>query len=240
MKTMIYSDYKTVRSILLQLLVIALIIASILAIPFGDVVASTAMVVAIIDLGAVMNLCAYDDTSDWQRFRLTLPLSRTQVVLGRYASVVLIMIGSAVVAAIIGFVLQMTLSTLGVEGFTLEPLSLMLPEMAIAVMVATCLALLAVAVALPFIMRFGMTKATRFIMVAMVLLYVLGLQGFSSVNSGGMALESLLTSLAGSAASNEALLGSLVGLAGGALLVACVVYVVSAFVAIRLYKTRQF
>lgn len=89
MKAMIVSDFAVLRSALLQLLGICLVIALFMGYVMGAV-GTAAAIAAMIPFTGLFSLAAYDEQNNWERFRLTLPLTRRQVVFGRYASIALL------------------------------------------------------------------------------------------------------------------------------------------------------
>ena len=88
MKAMIVSDFAVLRSALLQLLGICAIIALFMGYVMGAV-GTAAAIAAMVPFMGLFSLAAYDEQNNWERFRLTLPLTRRQVVFGRYASIAL-------------------------------------------------------------------------------------------------------------------------------------------------------
>lgn len=93
MKAMIVSDFAVLRSVLLQLLGICLVIALFMGYVMGAV-GTAAAIAAMVPFTGLFSLAAYDEQNNWERFRLTLPLTRRQVVFGRYASIALLTVGS--------------------------------------------------------------------------------------------------------------------------------------------------
>ena len=89
MKAMIVSDFAVLRSVLLQLLGICLVIALFMGYVMGAV-GTAAAIAAMVPFTGLFSLAAYDEQNNWERFRLTLPLTRRQVVFGRYASIALL------------------------------------------------------------------------------------------------------------------------------------------------------
>ena len=85
MKAMIVSDFAVLRSVLLQLLGICLVVALFMGYVMGAV-DTAAAIAAMVPFTGLFSLAAYDEQNNWERFRLTLPLTRRQVVFGRYAS----------------------------------------------------------------------------------------------------------------------------------------------------------
>lgn len=79
MKAMIVSDFAVLRSALLQLLGICAIIALFMGYVMGAV-DTAAAIAAMVPFMGLFSLAAYDEQNNWERFRLTLPLTRRQVV----------------------------------------------------------------------------------------------------------------------------------------------------------------
>ena len=101
MKAMIVSDFAVLRSALLQLLGICAIIALFMGYAMGAV-DTAAAIAAMVPFMGLFSLAAYDEQNNWERFRLTLPLTRRQVVFGRYASIALLTVGSLALALVLG------------------------------------------------------------------------------------------------------------------------------------------
>ena len=90
MKAMIVSDFAVLRSALLQLVGICVVIALFMGYAMGTLVGGAAAIAAMPPFMLLFSLAATDELNGWERFRLTLPLTRRQVVFGRYASLGLI------------------------------------------------------------------------------------------------------------------------------------------------------
>ena len=101
MKAMIVSDFAVLRSAILQLLGICAIIALFMGYVMGAV-GTAAAIAAMVPFMGLFSLAAYDEQNNWERFRLTLPLTRRQVVFGRYASIALLTVGSLALALVLG------------------------------------------------------------------------------------------------------------------------------------------
>ena len=101
MKTMIVSDFAALRSALLQLVGICLVVSLFMSYVMGAV-GTSAAIGAMIPFMCLFSLAALDEQNGWERFRLTLPITRRQVVFGRYASVA--------IATVLAFVFSLALS----------------------------------------------------------------------------------------------------------------------------------
>ena len=94
MKTMIVSDFAALRSALLQLVGICLVVSLFMSYVMGAV-GTSAAIGAMIPFMCLFSLAALDEQNGWERFRLTLPITRRQVVFGRYASLALLTVAAA-------------------------------------------------------------------------------------------------------------------------------------------------
>ncbi len=94
MKAMIVSDFAVLRSALLQLVGICVVIALFMGYAMGTLVGGAAAIAAMPPFMLLFSLAATDEQNGWERFRLTLPLTRRQVVFGRYASLALIAVST--------------------------------------------------------------------------------------------------------------------------------------------------
>lgn len=230
MKAMIASDLITSRKALLQMLGICAFVS--ISITWGSdtMAAGIAAMVAMMIMLGTFNLAAYDEINGWQAFRLTLPISRSQVVWGRYASIALVGIASAVVSVVLGFAILAVAALLPADtvpqGFAWSPESMeYIPAAALLALFAL---LTVVALSLPMIMRFGMTKGTRWLPVLIVVILAAALAvskhlGFDIETAIGGPLSTL----------GPWGLGAL-----GALL-AVALYGASAALSVRLYRNRE-
>jgi len=77
MKTMIVSDFAALRSALLQLVGICLVVSLFMSYVMGAV-GTSAAIGAMIPFMCLFSLAALDEQNGWERFRLTLPITRRQ------------------------------------------------------------------------------------------------------------------------------------------------------------------
>lgn len=236
MKAMIVTDFCTLRNALLQLVGICVIIALFMGYAMGTLIGAAAAIAAMPPFMLLFSLAATDEQNGWERFRLTLPLTRRQVVFGRYASLGIIAIGTIVFALALSFLLLGVISFVPAgllpEGLTPadNPPAALVGSVVGAVGVIT----LGMAIALPLVFRFGMTRATRFVPVIVVIAVAAGIGFFDaniSFTSGGFFSDLVLWLDTG----NNYLFLAAALVAGVAL-----VYVASAFIAAKLYESREF
>lgn len=229
MKAMIVSDFAVLRSAILQLLGICAIIALFMGYAMGTLVGGAAAIAAMPPFMLLFSLAATDEQNGWERFRLTLPLTRRQVVFGRYASLALVAIGTIVFALALSFLLLGVISCMPAgtlpEGLT--PAALV-GSVVGAVGVIT----LGMAVTLPLVFRFGMTRATRFVPVVVVIAIACGIGFFDAGIQPTGVLADLVQWL--DTGSNYLFL------AAALVAVVALIYVASAFVAAKLYEKREF
>lgn len=234
MKAMIVSDFAVLRSALLQLLGICAIIALFMGYAMGTLVGGAAAIAAMPPFMLLFSLAATDEQNGWERFRLTLPLTRRQVVFGRYASLALVAIGTIVFALALSFLLLGVISCMPAgtlpEGLTPaeNPPAALVRSVVGAVGVIT----LGMAVTLPLVFRFGMTRATRFVPVVVVIAIACGIGFFDAGIQPTGVLADLVQWL--DTGSNYLFL------AAALVAVVALIYVASAFVAAKLYEKREF
>ena len=218
MKAMIVSDFAVLRSVLLQLLGICLVIALFMGYVMGAV-GTAAAIAAMVPFTGLFSLAAYDEQNNWERFRLTLPLTRRQVVFGRYASIALLTVGSLALALVLGLGIAALAGLLPAEwlGSTVGGVSVVA---------------IAMAVAMPVITRFGMTKAARIVPIIVVLIVTFAVAFFGN----GVQLTGALADLVQWLDTGN----NYLFLAAALAVVVALIYVASAFVAAKLYEKREF
>ena len=234
MKTMIVADFSTMRSALLQLVGISLIIALFMGVIADTVVGPVAVIISMMPFMFLFSLAAVDEQNGWERFRLTMPITRRQVVFGRYASIALLTVATALfglllAAVIIGVATALPAGT-APAGLTAEANP---PAMIVGAAVGSVVVIaVGSSVALPLITRFGMTRGARIVplVVVMAMVTAIGIIG------DGAAIDSALAGLVQWLdTGNNYLL-----LAVAMLLVVAAIYIASAFLSAKLYEGREF
>lgn len=239
MKAMLLSDFMTMRRTLGQLLVTQILITAFLAFTTNSLAVAAACAAAMLPAMYIVSVGAYDEANKWEEFRLTLPLTRTQVVLGRYAGVLLLSLAATVVAIALAALtalipLDVVVDMLDGESFvTAYPTRrLEIAEAFVgSALLATVFVLLLAAVMMPLLLRFGLTRGVRVVPVVMGLLCCASVM---TLSDDGF-LSALLPQF-------PPLLDDLpfLVITFGALGIALVLYVLSAAVAVCLYRTREF
>ena len=220
MKAMIFSDLITSKNAFVQLLLISIVICGFLAWGTGEVIVGTAAMATMAPLMYLFSIFAYDEMNGWERFRMTLPLTKQQVAYGRYVSMLIVSVVSMLAAWLISFVFIAIIQAWGGFGTSAEFAA---PESPLAVLdcgiAGFVFILLLAALTLPLLMRFGMNKATRLLPLLVAIGNV----------SDGIDMVAVRTFL------ND----HTVAIAIGGCVVSVVLYVVSAFIAARLYQARE-
>lgn len=233
MKTMIVSDLAALRSMLVQLVGICLVISVFMGVAMGSLAGPAAAIATMVPFMLLFSLAATDEQGGWERFRLTLPLTRRQVAYGRYAGLAVVTAASLAFALALAFAFRGVAAVMpaGILPEGLAPAAN--PPAAIigASVAGACVVLIGEAVALPLIMRYGMTKATR-IVPLVVVVAIASAVGF--LGEGFHPTGVLADLVAWLEAGDNFLF-----LAAAMLGAAALVYAVSALVAARLYERRE-
>lgn len=242
MFSMIKCDLACLRGVARNLAGTALFVAAIFALAMGASGVLTAATI-VIALSVVNRLMAYDEQNNWQSFRQALPLSRSQVVCGRYVTVALCVFASLLVGIAVALLIDLGISVaisinpdLQLNSWSeLLDLSLRLRDL-VELFVACGAAGVAVsffglALALPFMFRFGFTKGARYIPLVFVALSLLVFLGMEGISSSGFELASLAPLLENSA--------TIVGISLATVLISLAVYGLSCLISLRLYTTRE-
>ncbi len=231
---MIFRDYAR------QLVGLGLLVSLCIGLGMQTPLAMPATLTCMFFMMSSMGLAAYDQLNHWELFRLTLPLSRRDVVLGRYAAIVAFGL-TGMVVGIVGALLCMAVaSTFGLPGEVGEAFAFD-PGMLSVMAVVTCFTLLigsvVASVVTPLYFRLGQTRATQILPTVIVLLFVvpvvvLGNSGMLDGGIPGMELVSAALEALDTPAGMAAGCAILVGLSAVAL-------AASAAVSLKLYENRE-
>lgn len=239
MKAMVFSDFIMVKRGMTQLFAITTVVVVVIAVGMETLAVIPAIAATMIPMMLLFSVAAYDEMNGWEAFRLGLPLSRRSVVRGRYASLLLVTM-AATAFGVVCALLVAVLAAAFVDGMGQNALlaNLLLesnpPEMLLASgCMGAAVVLLMATVSLPLVMRFGMTRATRFVPLV-VLFAAVGLVAL--LGDGGPLADVVPQGVQWLMNSDE---GFLV-LVAGSLGVSLVLYAISALVSERLYAAREF
>ncbi len=234
MLSMLRCDLACLTGVARSNFIVALFVALVFAASIGAPAALAATMVTTC-LSVMNNLMAIDEQNAWQTYRLALPLSRVQVVRGRYLSGIIsivagLLIGALAVAAVIGVMQVLPGERAAFYGLD-EVLTLPPEDYLMCAAVGLCVSLVGLAVALPLDFRLGYTAVTRYIPLAFAALFVLTVIVLDQFQIDSADISSIAALL-----SDPATLG-LIGLV--AFLVAAALYALSCALSIRLYKARE-
>lgn len=236
MKAALLCELATIRSLIVQLAALILVIGVIVSIATESSIAMVSCIAAMTPFLVVFTLSGYDATNGWERFRACLPLSRNAVVFGRYATVLLTTIILSALAIGVALVLAYAAPTLPLPETAAENLALVRDPLtfAAAALAGAGAVLLPTALILPFVLRFGMTKAIRIVPIVMMLLLVVSVSlliDAANTLAGATWMGDLIAFV-----SDEANLLVLMAIIAAIVLV---VYAISFAVATRLYRSKD-
>jgi ABC-2 type transport system permease protein len=241
MKAGFLIDFLVLKNSQKQLLITALIVTIGVSLAVGSPLMMFCMFTAMVPMMSIFTGLAYDERNGWEMYRMALPISRHQVVMGRYLNLIVssfisfvIMFAMiwllSIIVSIIPFpqVISDTFAT-DSEGFLV---------LAVAGVSVMCLLLLVSAVVLPITFRFGMTRATRILPVILVIIPVVSVSALSSagfdVSAAFPGIMNLFFSAEGNFIVGAVLWGLIVAVV--AVLVICFL---SFLIAARLYEGRE-
>lgn len=235
MKNALMIDYQVLRPMLRQHFVTAIIIALVIAMPMGSLYSIIPTVTLAASISAGFTVMALDEQNNWEAFRAVLPVTRRDIMFGRMLFVAVV----AMVAMVIGVIASVLVSVgfplidatwgriveMDPSGYVFEVESTILSCGFSLIIVGVFMC-----VTLPLVAKFGMTKAVRFVPLAMccVAFPVVGMLASMSAFSGP---DSVLGSLL---ASSPAPVGLFL------MIVAVVLLAIGAVLASKLYQKREF
>ena len=235
MLRMMKMELAVLKKYLKQITFTMLIVIVCLVAGMGSLTSVPGMAFLTVTFSVSMSASGYDDQNGWGSYRLVMPVTRREVVQGRYALNLLLAIAAAAVAAVLmtafialgsAVVLPEFLANLAVwDNQQLEA------TLAASISCA-CIGLCICSVTLPAYFKFGMTKATQYLPFIMIVLsvapfLVLGVIGGPLLDQVKGAIELAETT------------GGLGLIAFAALAISLAVYAASSFIAVRLYSARD-
>lgn len=189
---------------------------------------------------ASMGLAAYDELNHWGLFRLTLPLSRRDVVCGRCAAIVTLgsigmvvgFVSACVTTAIASFI-PLPSDIAEAFAFDADMLGVMLFVTAFTLLIGATVA----SVVTPIYFRLGQTRATQILPTVIVLLFVVPVVvlGNSGMLDGGIPGMELLSNVL---VALETPAGMVVGVAA-CVVASAVLLTISAAISLKLYEHRE-
>ena len=223
-----------------QLMGVGCFVAVFVSAGMGSIVAAPAILTMMFFLMGTMAAAAYDEQNNWGLYRLTMPVSRRDVVLARYGVIVtlglagmLAMSGICAVVSVLATVVELPMGLSEALAFDADV------AQGAVFSVAFCMALGALisAIETPIYFKFGQNKTTQWLPMITVLLFVgpmLIINGTGILDSGAISLEGIVQLLS----FIETPMGVAVCFAV-ALVFTAAVLGVSAAVSLRLYERRE-
>ena len=230
MKTMILSDLIIMRKYLAQQSVIGLALGILLAFVMENPYVVSPLISVTVSGNCAFTVLALDERNGWERYRFALPISRANVVSGRYASLAIavavgLVVGLAMALASAFMAMGYDVDGVRALGEGIDP-----GAYTLSASMGLLFITVALAVTLPLAMRSGMTKAVRFIPMIIVLVVILVSAAIGSNEARFVAefLDGIFADPNGPA------MFAVVSLVGSIAL-----YAVSAGIAARLYEARE-
>ena len=234
MKAMLISDLIIMRRNLLQMLMTCLIVVLVISLAMNNTLAPIGGCFgAMIPLLYLFTIAGYDEMNEWQGFKLTLPASRKDIIIGRYASLLVVALVSILIGIAVSYVVGGIASP---EGAFLSTMTLATnpPEIIVGSSVAgAAMALFICAITLPLIAKMGLTKSVRFVPIVVVVIFLIA---FASFGEGGPLASYVPDFFQWLFTSTNAVIYLIAGLGIGSL----ILFMVSMLLAIKLYEHREF
>ncbi|MFC2646709.1 MAG: ABC-2 transporter permease [Coriobacteriaceae bacterium] len=235
MKAMILSDLIIMRKYLAQQSVIGLALGILLAFVMENPYVVSPLISVTVSGNCAFTVLALDERNGWERYRLALPISRANVVSGRYASLAIAVAAGLVVGLVASLAAMALASAFMAMGYDVDGVRALGEGIdpgtyTLSASMGLLFITVALAVTLPLAMRSGMTKAVRFIPMIIVLVVILVSAAIGSNDALFVAefLDGIFADPNGPA------MLAVVSLVGSIAL-----YAVSAGIAARLYEARE-
>lgn len=235
MLRMMKMERAVLKKYLKQITFTMLIVIVCLVAGMGSLMSVPGVAFLTVTFSVSMSASAYDDQNGWGSYRLVMPVTRREVVQGRYALNLLLAIAAAAIAAVLMTAFIALGSAVELPEF-LANLAVWDNQQLEATLAASiscaCIGLCICSVTLPAYFKFGMTKATQYLPFIMIFLsvapfLVLGVIGGPLLDQVKGAIELAETT------------GGLGLIAFAALAISLAVYAASSFIAVRLYSARD-
>ena len=231
MKAMIMSDLLIAKKYLLQQLGIAIVVGVFICVMVGNLYVVPPAVGVMVPFSLTIMILSLDERANWQQFRLALPISRADVIKGRYVSFLLLALCGIAVGLFTAFLVMFAAQVApNVPQLADLMVNFSWQAMLTASVAGISIILVMLSITMPVFSRFGMTKGVRYL----PLLIIFGVFIAFSLNGNGSQPEfvsnvlSLLETPEGT-----------VAVCAGAFAIVAALYAVSAVISMRLYKKRE-
>lgn len=157
MKSMVLKDLYNIKcnakSVLVSFLVLAVAMAST---GVGVLYAG-----AVLCSSLIISTFAYDDRCDWTKYAMVMPVSRKELVAGKYVMLALMVVGGSVIAFLASLVSNAITGQIPLNQSGLQ-------ELLISTLAALVFALVYGSIAIPLILRFGAEQGRILLLVALL------------------------------------------------------------------------
>lgn len=217
-------DLKTLAPFLPPILVTLAFICAFLTLG-GSSLAAAGSVAVMMVLLCMLSFAGYDEQNGWGRYRATLPLSRRELVVGRYLVVFLLGVAGVLVAVVMGGTLQALFSLLpGAPAPDAGGAAALLWSSALSL----SWGLIICAVAMPLTIKFGAMRAMGAFACGLGVLVSFGV----AIGAGIMPAEGLADVAAWIG-------GNLVACTAGCIAVSLIAYAASCAVSVAIYEHKD-
>jgi ABC-2 type transport system permease protein len=165
------------RGVLKSTALTAAFVSMVICIGMGSVNVIIPCITCCMAVTLLYNLLAFDEQNDWQRLRLTLPLSRDQVIKGRYMTCLAIAgvalaegVALTLLCLVAAFLLQGSAAGDFAQSVLLsaEPL-----ELTVSAIAGVAITIVMMALTIPIAAKTGLTKAIRTLPIVFALLLIM-------------------------------------------------------------------
>ena len=116
---------------------------------------------AILCSSLIVSTFAYDDRCDWAKYAVVMPISRNELVAGKYAMLTLLVVGGMAVSFLVSLVSNAITGQIPLNQSGLQ-------ELLISTLAALVFALVYGSIAIPLILRFGAEQGRILLLVALL------------------------------------------------------------------------
>ncbi|MBC2888737.1 ABC-2 transporter permease [Gordonibacter massiliensis (ex Traore et al. 2017)] len=237
MKAMFLMDFTTTKKLMKRYLLLLVAMGGVAALIMGSHPGIIPYFGEISAVSVAQALAMHDNQRDWNRFRLVLPLTRADVVLGRYAFLAAIAIAGTLIGTAIYFLATLAVQSVpAYAAVVLRPDGLDVVGLSWSVAVSLALALVTGGIMLPAFLNFGFANATRYAMALLMMVSILAINPVINVWIKPEAAPPFLRGLASLAASPESFLVS----AGILATAAAAFYLASCVACLKIYRRLDF
>ena len=228
---MFLSDLLIAKKYLFSQLALMVVVGVFMSVVMQNLYVIPPAIAVMVPFSIGFTLLALDERAGWEQFRLALPLSRANVIVGRYASfAAVVLMGMATGLLVTGLVALAAALLPGVPQLADMMVNFSWQAIVLSSVAGVTIVLAMLAVTLPVVSRFGMTKAVRFIPLAMVF----GMVFLFSLGNG-QPMPQFLVDLAAWIKTPEGTLGA----AGIVAAAGCTLYALSCAASVKLYEGRE-